>query len=81
MGGDAQRNLLPRLNRNARRLSPEGPHAFDYECGLDELVAELLTVKEALLGMGQRVREVALARGQGAEGDGGGVAAEDPVEE
>lgn len=53
------------------RLLPGGSQAFDYECSLDDLVAELLCVKDSLLGMGERVRGAAqpAAAAQQHEGD------------
>jgi len=37
--------------------------SYEYECGLDELIEELLSVKDSLLGMGDRVRAVRQAEG------------------
>ncbi|EFN52358.1 hypothetical protein CHLNCDRAFT_138772 [Chlorella variabilis] len=76
----AQAALLQRLPDDERRdavlarharLLPGGSQAFDYECSLDDLVAELLCVKDSLLGMGERVRGAAqpAAAAQQHEGD------------
>ncbi|KAL4422700.1 hypothetical protein ABPG75_008897 [Micractinium tetrahymenae] len=59
------------LARHARLAS--GSESFEFECGLDELLEELQSIKGSLLGMGDRVRRAgdAVGRGSGGEEDGG----------
>lgn len=48
--------------------------SYEFECGLDELIEELQSIKGSLLGMGERVRRAGEAVGHAAGGqDEGGT--------
>lgn len=60
----------PRLTRSTPehplascRLASTQSQDVEYECGLDELLEELLAIKGGLLGMGERVRRQEEAAG------------------
>lgn len=79
--------LLPSASHPApETLSPCCPcslastgESYEFECGLDELIEELQSIKGSLLGMGERVRRAGEAVGHGASGeDEGSTAWEHP---
>ena len=48
------------------------PSEYEYECSLDDLVEELLGIKDSLLGMGERVRRQQQEQEPARSGGGGG---------